>query len=248
MVPRIASQSRFEDGIRPLTTLNSSWFTPHTGRIMTSGSRGLFYKVLLLIAVVECNVLAARSPLQQADHPVRGLYRLSKSININTIDQDTLFQPFNGSRSFPVAQPTNESKTNQSLRMDEDVECDGKLYGHVLWKSCQEANEMIPSPGPRQHFLTFASRDLQSHRVKWDLVLPRRFLSSESGSDNRHPNGTPLTDQQAMDTVLSTSVSKLLPFLRLQTQTPSSLAPRSSSWIASMGNEHKVGEPKAAKS
>ena len=147
-----------------------------------------------------------------------------------------------------MAQPTNGSQPNQGLRLSEDVECDGRLYGYVLWKSCQEANEMIPSPGPRQHFLAFASRELQSHRVKWDLVLPRRFLSSESGSDNRHPNGTPLTDQQAMDTVLSTSVSKLLPFLRLQTQTPSSLAPRSSSWIASMGNEHKVGEPKAAKS
>ena len=161
---------------------------------MTRGSRGFFYKVLLLITLVECSVLAARSQLQQADHLVRGLCRLFKGTIVNRTGQDTSSQPFNGSRSFPVAGTINGSKPNQGLRLSEDVECDGDLYGYVFWKSCQQANEMIPSPGPRQHFLTFAIRDYQSHRVKWDLRLPHRVLSSESGSGNLDTSGLPLTD------------------------------------------------------
>ena len=146
---------------------------------MTLGSTGVFHKVLLFLALTECSALAAQSHLPQGDNAVRGLYHSSKG---NAGGSDPLLSPFNGSGSFPVARPTNTSKSNHASSFGDDVECDGESYGQVLWQSCHGAAETIPYPSPTLRRMTFAYRDYQSHRMKWGLLLPRRFLSSESGS------------------------------------------------------------------
>lgn len=81
-----------------------------------------------------------------------------------------------------MARATNGSKTNQGLRLSEVVECDGDLYGQTTWESCETAAKTILHRSPTLRRMTFGYRGRQSPRVKSDLLLPRRFLSSELDS------------------------------------------------------------------
>ena len=90
------------------------------------------------------------------------------------------------SPSIPVITPTNIQSTNNRINRTEVLTtiCQSELYGQDLNQdSCRDALQLLPRDAVRR---TYGGRDTRNVE-RFDIVLPRRYLSRKLSWSHRLP-------------------------------------------------------------